>query len=95
MSIFNQCKTIAETIKHLQEMPDQNDLIIFDYISEGEIEEVLCERHYPMTPSDKMVKDTMRELDNINDFQVSVMRKWDNSINEAVDTLPNYSEVEL
>ena len=93
MSYLKQCKTIADTIKELQEMPDQSDLIIFDYISESEIEEVLCERNYPMTPSNSLVKDIMQELDSINDFQVSVMEEWNNSINEAVDTLPKYSRV--
>ena len=93
MSYLKQCKTIAETIKELQEMPDQSDLIIFDYISENEIEEVLCERNYPLTPSNSLVKDTMQELDSINDFQVSVMEEWNNSINEAVDTLPKYNRV--
>ena len=76
MSYLKQCKTIADTIKELQEMPDQSDLIIFDYISESEIEEVLCERNYPMTPSNSLVKEIMQELDSINDFQVSVMEEW-------------------
>ena len=93
MSCLKQCQTVSDTIKELQKMPDQNALIIFDYISENEIEEVLCERNYPMTPSNSLVKEIMRELDNINDFQVSVMEEWNNSINEAVDTLPKYSRV--
>jgi len=93
MSCLKQCQTVSDTIKELQKMPDQNALIIFDYISENEIEEALSERYYSITPCDDMVRNTMRELDNINDFQVSVMEEWNNSINEAVDTLPKYSRV--
>lgn len=93
MSWIKQCKTIEETIKYLQEFRDQQELIIFDYISESEIKEELCNRFYPVTPTPEQVKVTMFELDHINIFQVAVMRENENSINGALDTLQKYSRV--
>ena len=93
MSWIKQCKTIKETIKYLQEFRDQQELIIFDYISESEIKEELCNRFHPVTPTPEQVKVTMFELDHINVFQVAVMRENENSISGALDTLQKYSRV--
>jgi hypothetical protein len=93
MSWIKQCKTIKETIKYLQELKDQKELIIFDYISESEIKEELCDRFYPVTPTPEQVKVTMFELDHINIFQVAVMRENENSISKSLETLQKYSWV--
>lgn len=87
MSKYNQCKTVAETIRLLQELPDpENNTIIFDYIGEEDVWLDLAGQNDDQGSfiGRDTAREVMRELDRENDFKVSLMHPGDTSINNEV-----------
>jgi hypothetical protein len=68
--INQQCYTVKELIQYLGKYHDQNDTIIFDYLTEGDIRKSILESNFPINKEKLNINKVMSLLDENFDFAI-------------------------
>ena len=78
MSDLKQCKSVRDIITQLQSL-DQNSLLIFDWWTQEDIEDMSCCLDVPSRTEDE-IKTIMHNLDDTFDFSLGNIHANDDSL---------------